>query len=139
MRNSLLSTLDHLLSIGDLARVLPSASSLKNDHQFTTRRTILPRVCPFDPCSYACRASERCSTVSTIGRMCPASINVPIWINCSRLGSTTNQTGRTLCAFASSKEGRGLTTETSTPPGFTTCQDRSKVSPPTVSKTRSTL
>src|SRR6266581_6843020 len=50
----------------------------KNVHQSTTRRTILPRVCPFAPCSYACRASERGSTVSTIGRMCPASINVPI-------------------------------------------------------------
>lgn len=81
---------------------------------------------------------ERGSTVSKMGRIWPESINVPIWISLSRLGSTTNQTGRTSRVFASAKEGCGLTTETRTPPGFTTCQDRCKVSPPTKSKTRST-
>ena len=36
------------------------------------------------------------------------------------------------------KRGRGLTMVTSTPAGSITCQERCKVSPPTVSKTRST-
>src|SRR6266566_2090539 len=59
-----------------------------------------------------------------IGRSFPASMNAPIWISCSRLGSTTNQTACTSCAFASSNEGRGLTTETSVPPSLITCQER---------------
>src|SRR2546428_710871 len=41
-----------------------------------------------------------------IGRIRPASIKAPIWISCSRLGSTINQTGRTPCAFASAKQAR---------------------------------
>jgi hypothetical protein len=44
-----------------------------------------------------------------IGRICPVSIKSPIWISCSRFGSTTNQAERALCAFAFSAEG-GLAT-----------------------------
>src|SRR5919199_5535486 len=71
-----------------------------------------------------------------IGRSCPASINAPIWISSSRLGSTTNQAKRTSCAFATAAGGGGLTIETSTPPGLITCQECCKVSPPTISTTK---
>jgi hypothetical protein len=72
-----------------------------------------------------------------IGQICPASMKEPIWISCSRLGATINHMDSTLCALACSVED-GLATETSMPPFFTTAQERSNVSFPTVSRTRST-
>src|SRR5439155_3596278 len=98
----------------------------------TTRRTTLPRT---GLCSYACPASASGNTAPTTGRIAPPSINRAISTSCVRLGSTMKYAARMRSSVVRSPE---AATVTSLPPGLSTLQDLSSVSPPTVSKTTST-
>src|SRR5262245_60390306 len=108
-------------------------------HGLSTANTNFPRVWPATPRSNASRASVSGTVCAITGRTAPASINAAIWLSCSRSGRTMKNTPRLLslpCA-AASDSGIGSGKLTRMPPGFNTCQDRSRVPPPMVSRTTS--
>src|SRR5438309_3332551 len=105
----------------------------------STASTNFPRVWPATPRSNASRASASGTVCAITGRTAPASINAAIWLSCSRSGRSMKNTPRLLplpCA-AASDSGIGSGKLTRMPPGFNTCQDRSRVPPPMVSRTTS--
>lgn len=63
---------------------------------YPTFRTVLPRACPVSLSSWARRASESGSTVSTTGFSFPASTSFAISDNCAELGCTDMKAERTL-------------------------------------------
>src|SRR4029453_11611318 len=108
-------------------------------HTLSTASTSFPRVWPATPRSNASRASASGTVRAITGRTAPASINAAIWLSCLRSGRTMKNTPRLLplpCAPASDA-GIGSGKLTRIPPGFNTCQDRSRVPPPMVSRTTS--
>src|SRR5690242_2493115 len=106
-------------------------------HGLSTASTSFPRVWPATPRSNASRASASGTVCAITGRTAPASINVASRLSCSRSGRTTKNTPRLSCwpCAAASDSGIGSGSVTRIPPGFNTCQDRSRVSPPMVSRT----
>ena len=67
-----------------------------SSHCYPTFRTVLPRACPVSLSSWARRASESGSTVSTTGFSFPASTSFAISDNCAELGCTDMKAERTL-------------------------------------------
>src|SRR5439155_21635924 len=103
----------------------------------TTCSTSLPRVRPRRPRSNASRARGSGNTASTTGRIRPASTSPAISTSWALFGCTNMETPRTP-NFAAIASGASPAIVTRTPPGRNTPQDRSRVSPPTVSMTAST-
>src|SRR3981189_1788146 len=99
-----------------------------SSHCYPTFRTVLPRACPVSLSSWARRASERGSTVSTTGFSFPASTSFAISDNCEELAWAEKKAERTPYLTASSAEG-GATIETRIPPFFSTFHERAWVSP----------
>ena len=88
-----------------------------------TFRIVLPRACPVSLSSWARRASESGSTVSTTGLSFLASTSFAISDNCEELGWAEKKAERTSFLAASSDEG-GATIETRIPPFFSTFHER---------------
>src|SRR5215475_1804636 len=109
-------------------------------HGLSTASTSFPRVWPATPRSNACRAFASGIVSAITGRIVSESINAAILPSCSRSGRTMKNTPRLLpcspCA-APSLSGIGPGKVTRIPVGFNTCQERSRVSPPMVSRTTS--
>ena len=112
--------------------VLPSGTRAG---QRATCSTTLPGTPDLRLASKASRPCSNGNTSPTMDLSSPASIRRASSASAARSGSTTKKTPRAQGRPASSG---GDTTETSTPPGLTTAQDRSRISPPTRSKTTST-
>jgi hypothetical protein len=103
-----------------------------------TCSTNFPRVWPATPRSNASLALASGIVSAMTGRIAPESINAAISPSCSRLGSTMKNSPCLLWA-AASPPGMGPVKLTRIPVGFNTCQDRSRVAPPIVSRTTSIL
>ena len=88
-----------------------------------TFRAVLPRACPVSLSSWARRAFESGSTVSTTGFSFLASTSFAISDNCEELGWAEKKAERTPFLAASPDEG-GATIETRIPPFFDTFHER---------------
>src|SRR5215210_6318024 len=104
--------------------VLPSGTRAG---QRATCSTTLPGTPDLRLASKASRPCSNGNTSPTMDLSSPASIRRASSASAARSGSTTKKTPRAPGRPASSN---GDTTETSTPPGLTTAQDRSRISPP---------
>jgi hypothetical protein len=74
---------------------------------YATFRTVLPRACPVSLSSWARRASESGSTVSTTGFSFPASTSFAISDNCAELGCPDTVRVRKAVLLAPSTSGSG--------------------------------